>query len=348
MDCTLELASTLHFGHAATNLFMSQPALSYQIKTLEKELGFTLFERSGRGAALTPAGSQFCLSLRSIRADLQQAVEQGQNVSSRFRDSVRVGLPYRSALPQLPRVMARLAERHPDTSVTPVFGQTLQPEALARGELDVLFAMGDDVCRSAHVRTHPLRPSRILLITRPSDALARKDIVLPADLRARTLMVGGGSPPPCAPSSDAWSRHWGSTTSTATTTTPRWSTSPRAGVCVWLPTSSTTTLAPLPGPPSTARRPWTSCCAPDGRSDARPWWSWWRCCWRASPHPIAVHQVLLAKLLRSRQAADGLRAHSHVMTAATADIATKPVITCGSVNNRVSWPITRLGTIAPR
>ncbi|MCR5230250.1 MAG: LysR family transcriptional regulator, partial [Solobacterium sp.] len=59
IDCCIELARTLNFSRAADNLFISQPTLSYQIRLLEEEIGFALFERSGKGASLTPAGAQF-------------------------------------------------------------------------------------------------------------------------------------------------------------------------------------------------------------------------------------------------------------------------------------------------
>ena len=56
IDYILELAQTKNFNRAAENLFISQPALTYQIKAIESEVGFMLFERSPRGAVLTPAG----------------------------------------------------------------------------------------------------------------------------------------------------------------------------------------------------------------------------------------------------------------------------------------------------
>ena len=64
INAVLELAQTLNFNKAAENLCVSQPTLSYEIKSFEDEIGFRIFHRSGKGATLTPAGSQFCAALR--------------------------------------------------------------------------------------------------------------------------------------------------------------------------------------------------------------------------------------------------------------------------------------------
>jgi len=53
IDYCIELARTLNFSRAADNMFVSQPTFSYQIRLLEDEIGFTIFERSGKGASLT-------------------------------------------------------------------------------------------------------------------------------------------------------------------------------------------------------------------------------------------------------------------------------------------------------
>ena len=78
IDYCIELAHTLNFSRAAENMFVSQPTFSYQIKLMEEEVGFAIFERSGKGAALTPAGAQFVATLASLREDLKRAIEQGR------------------------------------------------------------------------------------------------------------------------------------------------------------------------------------------------------------------------------------------------------------------------------
>ena len=82
MEYILELAQVLNFNRAAENLFISQPTLTYQIKIVENEIGFAIFERSGKGAMLTPAGAQFVGTLRSLYGQLKAAIEQGQNFSA--------------------------------------------------------------------------------------------------------------------------------------------------------------------------------------------------------------------------------------------------------------------------
>ena len=77
MDYLIELSKTLNFNRAAENLFISQPALSYQIKVIEEEVGFAIFERVGKSVHLTPAGQQFCQQITHIKQELQSAIEQG-------------------------------------------------------------------------------------------------------------------------------------------------------------------------------------------------------------------------------------------------------------------------------
>ena len=54
------VADEANFGRAAARLYMTQPALSRQIQSLEAEIGVRLFDRDWQGARLTPAGEQFC------------------------------------------------------------------------------------------------------------------------------------------------------------------------------------------------------------------------------------------------------------------------------------------------
>lgn len=195
IDYILELAQTKNFNRAAENLFISQPALSYQIKLIEEELRFSLFERSARGAVLTPAGEQFCITLRNIREELKRAVEQGQNFSSRYSTNINIGLPMRSAIYFLPEAIEIFERDNPGISVTPHFLPLYDYNSFIKGEDDILFARHQYVKRLPDIKLHSLFDSRIYLITERDDELANKPIIHAEDLRGRVLMIGGGSPP---------------------------------------------------------------------------------------------------------------------------------------------------------
>lgn len=194
MDYLLELSRTLNFSRAAENLFITQPTLSYQIRTLEEELGFRIFDRKGKSVGLTPAGSQFIESLDHIRMELQRAIEQGQTYGSRYNRSISIGMSVRSMILHLPEAIISFAGTHPTVEVVPYFNYYGMLESFLRGDQDIYFGLYDNVSRYPDIRFHKLYTSRIYLITELSDPLNRKELIHEEDLEGRTLMIGGGSP----------------------------------------------------------------------------------------------------------------------------------------------------------
>ncbi|HCA04398.1 MAG TPA: LysR family transcriptional regulator [Ruminococcaceae bacterium] len=195
VDYCIELAKTLNFSRAAENLFVSQPTFSYQIKLLEEEIGFTIFERSGKGAVLTPAGAQFVGFLTNMREELKRAIEQGQNFSAQYKDSISICMMVRQAVYFLPEAMRRFEQTHPDVQIIPQFRYENGIESFLRNETDIVFALKEETKHIPNIKVHELFKSGIYLIARRDDALAQKNLITESDLYGRTLMVGGGSPP---------------------------------------------------------------------------------------------------------------------------------------------------------
>ena len=194
IDYCIELANTLNFSRGAENQFVSQPTFSYQIRLLEEEVGFTIFERSGKGASLTPAGAQFVSFLRNMREEMKRAIEQGQNFSAKYKDSISISMPVRQAVYFLPEAIRLFEESDPDVQIIPKFQYGDGMEDFLKEETDILFTLKELTKQVPGIVLHDLFDSRIYLIARRDDPLAGKNLITEGDLYGRTLMVGGGSP----------------------------------------------------------------------------------------------------------------------------------------------------------
>lgn len=195
IDCVLELSHTLNFSRAAENLYISQPSLTYQVQSLETEIGFPIFERSGKGTVLTPAGKQFCSRLHHIKKELQTAIEQGQNMNSKYTEALNVCLPMRSCLYFLPQIMQRFSEVMPSVALNIKFiYDNRRIDVFLRKEQDILFSGDDELKQFSNIKSSALFESRYYLITRHDDPLAKLEIVAEQDLDGRTFIVGGDAP----------------------------------------------------------------------------------------------------------------------------------------------------------
>ena len=194
IDYCIELARTQSFSRGSENMFVSQPTFSYQIKLLEDEVGFAIFERNGKGAALTPAGSQFVTYLTNMREDLKRAIEQGQNFSAKYNDNITISLMVRQALYFLPEAIRIFEESEAGVQITPLFQYDNGLDSFLKNESDIIFSLKEQTKQLAGVNVHELFNSHIYLIADKDDPLAGKDLVTDEDIYGRTLMVGGGSP----------------------------------------------------------------------------------------------------------------------------------------------------------
>jgi DNA-binding transcriptional LysR family regulator len=85
------VAEEMHITRAAARLGIAQPSLTQQMKALERELGARLFEKSGRGIALTNAGATFVEDARVLLAQAHGAVRRAKDASAGLLGRLNVG-----------------------------------------------------------------------------------------------------------------------------------------------------------------------------------------------------------------------------------------------------------------
>lgn len=130
------VAAEANFGRAAARLYMTQPALSRQIQSLEAEIGVRLFDRDRRGARLTPAGEQFCNDAKRL-LELFIAARHRARQAARPASHFTVGfMPGVAATP----VIRKFAESLPGMDISVVYtSPSNQVDYLLSGTVDVCF-----------------------------------------------------------------------------------------------------------------------------------------------------------------------------------------------------------------
>jgi DNA-binding transcriptional LysR family regulator len=111
----LALAETLHFGKAAQQLYMSQPALTFQIQSMESEIGMQLFNRDRRHVELTEAGKNLVITGNRIMSELRQFKENLGVLAT--EQQLRVICAPSGEHVILPTIIRRLKEIWPNCNV---------------------------------------------------------------------------------------------------------------------------------------------------------------------------------------------------------------------------------------
>jgi LysR family hydrogen peroxide-inducible transcriptional activator len=131
------LARHGHFGRAAEDCAISQPALSMQVRALEEALGAPLFERGGRTVRPTPLGEAFVERARAILRAVDDLGDLARAAGGRLAGRVRLGVIPTVAPYLLPRILAALPAEAPGLDLQ--VRETVTPRLvrdLGEGRLD--------------------------------------------------------------------------------------------------------------------------------------------------------------------------------------------------------------------
>lgn len=165
-------AEAENLSRAALKLHLSQPALSRQIRDLENELGFALFERSARSVRLTEAGRVFVTEARAVLQRAEEAVQAARALASGGGGELQVGYaasPTARIIPaalrafhaELPKVRVKLHDLSTQEMAAGIRDGKLQLAVMVRPNRRMLYGLHfeelfHDDMRLAVARTHPL------------------------------------------------------------------------------------------------------------------------------------------------------------------------------------------------
>ncbi|MGW1726687.1 LysR substrate-binding domain-containing protein [Streptomyces sp. NPDC002306] len=185
----LALAEECHFGRAAARLHVAQPALSQQIKQLEKELGTTLFTRSTRHVALTEAGQHLVEHARALTTEEERARLHMRELATGHAGRVSIGFIGTATYDVLPQVARTVRARLPKITMD-LRGELLTPDlvdGLLAGTYDLALLRGP-VDRE-EIRTTPLRSESLVAVLPSHHPLAGRQRISLKDLAGEPFVI---------------------------------------------------------------------------------------------------------------------------------------------------------------
>jgi DNA-binding transcriptional LysR family regulator len=173
---------------AAEELLLSQPAVSLQLKALERELGVALFERGGARLQMTQAGDVLYRSAVSML----HAKDEAERAIAELRDGTRgrliLGAGTTGGMYVLPRILQAYTALWPETEILLQIGTTDQLlDKLAQNVLDMGLVGGPVEDRRFVVE--PVCEDELVVIVAPTHPLASRGTVTLRDLGAAPFIV---------------------------------------------------------------------------------------------------------------------------------------------------------------
>ncbi|MEU5099138.1 LysR substrate-binding domain-containing protein [Streptomyces sp. NPDC020996] len=191
----LALAEECHFGRAAARLHVAQPALSQQIKQLERELGTALFTRSTRHVELTEAGRHLTGYARTMVAEEERARVHMAELATGRAGRVSVGFIGTATYDVLPRVARTVRARLPGITLD-LHGELLTPQlvdGLLTGAYDLAVSRAG-TAEAERVDVTPLRTEPLVAVLPAHHPLAADPRISLRALAGETFVIHPSQP----------------------------------------------------------------------------------------------------------------------------------------------------------
>lgn len=185
----LAVAETLNFRRAAELLGIAQPALSRSIRQLELQFGFSLFERSTRRVALTPAGEVLYRDGADAMRRLTSACARATQIANGLSGSIMVGYSTFAAAGPMSDIIIEFRKLYPDARVAlRLLASSEQATAFEEGTLDLGFIMSN--VSTLPQKNIPISRERLIALVSAKHCWANKKSITLETLVTRPIVIG--------------------------------------------------------------------------------------------------------------------------------------------------------------
>lgn len=173
---------------AGERLYLTQSALSHQLRDVEGRLGTPLFNRVNKRMILTPAGERLLRSARQVLVELKCAEEDIAQIAAGDYGTLRISTECYTCYHWLPEMMKEFSQKFPKVEVKIILDATRHPlPALLNGELDLAIVCSEP--RDKRLVYKPLFRDEIVVIMAPHHPLVARPYLSAKDFAEQHLFL---------------------------------------------------------------------------------------------------------------------------------------------------------------
>jgi len=188
-----EIADAGSMTRAADRLFLTQSALSHQLRDIEARFGTTFFLRVGRRLVLTAAGRRVLETARRVIVELERAEADVRRLAGNSDGIIRVCTQCNTGYHWLGPLLSVYQRKHPRVSVNIAADATDRPvAALLDGHVDLAILV--HAVSDARLRMRPLFTDEMVAIVAASSPLARRRWISAEELAEQHLLLYSSAP----------------------------------------------------------------------------------------------------------------------------------------------------------
>lgn len=192
LEYFIAVSEHLNFTKAAKQFYISQTAVTLQIRALEEELGVKLFERTNRKVELTPAGKTFLDDARAILRRTRDAVTRAKQIGSGLTGHLNFGFVKGYEKTFLSDMLAEFHRNYPNISLSLYRDNVAELyDGIFHGKLDLIFNIlysFDDMEDMREMDYFLLRKYPLLAVMPVSHPLAHRTSIRREDLKGYPLV----------------------------------------------------------------------------------------------------------------------------------------------------------------
>lgn len=188
----LKVAETLNFTVAARELYISQPALSKQIRQLEEELGIKLLKRDTKQVEMTEGGRILYREWSDMVRRSEKAIGAAKNAEEKQTEKIRVGIvEFGGVIDTIAPVMEQFTEADNNMEVIyEVHGFSQLRKMLDNDEVDMIFSLNTEVpVEKRNVYTQVIYDMELCIVVPPKNHFYGRETLKVSQLKDETIYI---------------------------------------------------------------------------------------------------------------------------------------------------------------